>query len=291
MNIFKWLFGAADDRGAEQSDTERHGRLEKAHSERKVVSNDLPPELLKWHERLEATRRPILAATLLDGLPETRSGSQLGGMAWWPTDRPYPVDESNIPLQLLLQVNFDDAPVLEGFPETGLLQLFVGTGEHYGCDFDNPERSPGFVCIYHDDTIGSAITEIPDDAVSGRVSGPLENPQMATPLSFAHDTMLIDPTTHQFMREFADLRNDARAMELYELVVRNTPKIRLGGYATFAQTDPRAHDAALGDVTLACLETIGPLMWGDAGVAQFLIDADDLKRRNVSQVAYNWDCA
>ncbi|MBO7381562.1 MAG: DUF1963 domain-containing protein, partial [Neisseriaceae bacterium] len=33
------------------------------------------------------------------------------------------------------------------------------------------------------------------------------------------------------------------------------------------------------------------IMWGDAGVGNFFITADDLKKRDFSRVLYNWDCA
>ena len=31
-------------------------------------------------------------------------------------------------------------------------------------------------------------------------------------------------------------------------------------------------------------------MWGDCGVGNFFINAEDLKRLDFSNVLYNWDC-
>ncbi len=33
------------------------------------------------------------------------------------------------------------------------------------------------------------------------------------------------------------------------------------------------------------------IMWGDAGVGNFFIHPDDLRKRDFSKVVYNWDCS
>ncbi len=32
------------------------------------------------------------------------------------------------------------------------------------------------------------------------------------------------------------------------------------------------------------------ILWGDAGVGNFFINREDLKRRDFSKILYNWDC-
>ncbi len=32
------------------------------------------------------------------------------------------------------------------------------------------------------------------------------------------------------------------------------------------------------------------IMWGDAGVANFFIEEEDLKNKRFDRVMYNWDC-
>jgi uncharacterized protein YwqG len=38
------------------------------------------------------------------------------------------------------------------------------------------------------------------------------------------------------------------------------------------------------------VDTTDGVMWGDSGVAQFLMQEDDLRRLDFSKVHYNWDC-
>lgn len=74
---------------------------------------------------------------------------------------------------------------------------------------------------------------------------------------------------------------------------------RIGGYALFTQDDPRENDEYEGfDIMLFQsdseygngIEYEDQIWWGDAGVANFFIRADDLARRDFSHILYNWDC-
>ena len=93
---------------------------------------------------------------------------------------------------------------------------------------------------------------------------------------------------------------------------------RIGGYPYFVQNDPRSwgepalkkYDTLLFSVASEYntdkerklidmgmvddeIKPIGDgneIMWGDAGVANFLINADDLKNLNFLDVLYTWDC-
>ena len=70
---------------------------------------------------------------------------------------------------------------------------------------------------------------------------------------------------------------------------------RLGGYAYFTQTDPRAYED-LGkewELVLQIDTEYGDevdIMWGDCGVANFFVPKDKLKEMDFSEVWYSWDC-
>ncbi len=74
---------------------------------------------------------------------------------------------------------------------------------------------------------------------------------------------------------------------------------RLGGYPFFTQTDFREWGSPFEQYRLLFqLDSDGAgdndlgfeVLWGDAGVGNFFIHPDDLKQRDFSRVAYNWDC-
>ena len=64
---------------------------------------------------------------------------------------------------------------------------------------------------------------------------------------------------------------------------------KMGGYPHFTQEDPRADSH---EILLLQIDTDHPfgIMWGDSGISNFFISADDLANADFSNVLYNWDC-
>lgn len=285
VNIYEWLFGP--------------DRLE--------ILDDNPPgfpvALLPYHAAIEATRRPIIEAfALQDGLvPKAAAPSQLGGDAWWPDEGlAYPTDADGRGLFLLAQINFDDTPTLDPFPDKGVLQFFIAADDLFGCDFDNPAVQNGFRLAYHASTDCERMMELPTrrhnapDLGRGSLQdySPLEAPLIPQYLGFATSTMLIDTSDYRFDTMLPEISDDDQLLQAYEdLANRDVPPLRLGGYPTFTQQDPRAYATTkLGDFSLLTSDTMDGIMWGDCGVAQFFATADDVRRLDFSRAAYNWDC-
>lgn len=91
----------------------------------------------------------------------------------------------------------------------------------------------------------------------------------------------------KFWMEYGDAEYDIR--ERYSEAV-SAAGHKMGGYAHFAQEDPRTpdHDETL-LLQLDSDDTIG-LKWGDMGVAHFFIKKADLKNKDFSKVTFHWDC-
>ena len=69
---------------------------------------------------------------------------------------------------------------------------------------------------------------------------------------------------------------------------------KIGGYPDFAQDDPREddnfHDTLLLQIESEWNEQYS-VMFGDAGVANFFINREDLANCKFDDVLYNWDCS
>ena len=240
---------------------------------------------------IKATELPILAASFDGSPPRTRTSSQLGGHPWWPEGMAYPVDREGRPLMLLAQLNFADMPRLAPFPGAGLLQIFIGRGDLYGCTFCDENGGDEFVCVFHPDT--AAPSAIPVDPAFDPPNNysPLDRPLEAIALTFSLSRMPVDPTDYRMGKLLPKIFNDENRLEAYHNGLQ-TPPIRLGGYPSFTQEDPRSYNepGAIGDFNLLTVDTTDGIMWGDSGVAQFFMHEDDLRRRDFSKVRYNWDC-
>ena len=276
-DIYKWLFGS---RG------------------RAAVSHPLPPlpELLQpYAMAIGATIKPIIAATVIDGPPPGPGSSQLGGRPWWPKGQEFPRGPDGAPLYLLIQINCAELPPLEPFPQTGLLQLFIAPDDLFGANLDDPKAPTGFRCVYHED-LGRPVdtTSAPRKLAAGS-SLPLETPLKPKALTFQLDQMVADLTDYRFEQLLPAIVGDEGLMEAYAEWTSDeaaVSAIRLGGYPTFTQGDPReqAEHAGIGETMLLTIDTTTGIMWGDAGVAQFFMHDADLRRRDFSRVVYNWDC-
>lgn len=247
----------------------------------------LPEALRPFAAQIEATRKPILAA----GFTEKRVLSQLGGTPWWPTSSTYPTNPSGQPLFLLFQIDFRETPPMAPFPREGLLQIFIdGADGVYGADFDDPRASPGVAYHFHTDLTQAAIQDFGFlEAVREQSTLPLSEPLSARRLAFALDSMPIDPGDYRFAEMLPEIAEDDDLLESY-FDWSECAAIRLGGYPSFAQSDPREDRPELGDLSLLTIDTTDGVMWGDSGAAQFFIDENELERQDFSNIAYNWDC-
>jgi uncharacterized protein YwqG len=247
----------------------------------------LPEALRPFAAGIEATRKPILAASFT----EKRVSSQLGGTPWWPTSIPYPTNADGQPLFLLFQIDFGETPPLAPFPREGLLQIFIdGADGVYGADFDDPRASPGVAYHFHSDLTQAAMQDFSFlESLREQSTLPLSEPLTARGMTFSLESMSIDPSDYRFGELLPEIADDDALHESYFNWCA-FPAIRLGGYPTFVQSDPREYSPYLGDFTLLTIDTTDGIMWGDSGVAQFLVDEKALERKDFSSIAYNWDC-
>lgn len=219
-------------------------------------------------------KSPVFRVRFSDAPTDFRS-SKLGGDFWWPDDNPPK-------LSFLCQVNFSELPENDVLPDSGLLQFFIrcdDEAEAYGL-FD----SDGYRVVFHE--------EVGDD---GRRFESPETSEGCSPvvaekrMEFVSGTELLSRSDFRFERfreRFSDLPDDV----VYEdrSVCGDGSKVL--GYPYFTQWDPRDDDDRR-DVLLLQLDSDdGCTEWGDAGVANFFVSSEALKRRDFSDVLYNWDC-
>lgn len=70
----------------------------------------------------------------------------------------------------------------------------------------------------------------------------------------------------------------------------------IGGYPDFTQEDPRSAADGTADHTILLFQLNSytgddlKIMWGDMGVGNFFITPEALKKKDFSNVLYNYDC-
>ena len=241
----------------------------------------IPVKLKKYEEYLRSTEKPANEITFKCGstLPWE---SKCGGCPYLEKEEDYPRDGEGKPMMFLAQINLDDMPPLEDFPEHGLLQFYIGDDDYFGGDSDCK-------VIY--------IPEYKKDAGALIKENPFENDYMGyTPFSdegkmeFNQKTMFIGADCREFEKKFKDKVSDSEWDALYHLCYPEGCLV--GGYPLFVQQTPPYYDDGKFDVLLLQLDVEDEcgIMFGDSGNCVFLISKEDLKNRNFDNVQYEWQC-
>lgn len=222
--------------------------------------------------------------------------SKFGGDPYWPADRPYPVDSTGKYMYLLAQLNFSQLPKLEGYPDKGLLQFYLAADSMYGLNSDHPTAQTGFSIVYFENAEATALEHFSFlNEEDRRDAVPVERPmQLHVTLdkdyySFA-DIHFPEEVTDEL---FADVAPGQEQRMLEDELSNTYPDNghKIGGYAYFTQYDPRDNEAYKDYILLLQIDSQLPhICWGDAGVGNFFIHPDALKRKDFSNVLYNWDC-
>lgn len=232
------------------------------------------------------------------------------------------------PLHLLAQLNFEQLPHIDGFPKIGILQFYAGSDDDdvIGMDFDNGLSQNGFRVIYHKDIITDTSALIGDEDMpqfdtedglfpfKGEFLLKTEDvvTQGITVYDYRFDSIVAESYNALFDVNVSGMWSNGMNgngigihqldEQLYNAIyeARSAAHSCIGGYPFFTQADPRGYEKKYSscDVLLFQLDSCNggtgawedEIMWGDCGIANFFISAEDLAKCDFSRVLYNWDC-
>lgn len=251
----------------------------------------IPAILEKYKAELEKFKLETIRITATPNpsskkLPLTKS--KFLGTPFFPAALEYPRDTLGKPLVMWAQLNFEEIPVLDNFPSKGILQFFLSPLLWHDI------REKDMAVIYHENVDQEVITDF----------------------SFLNSELYEDcPITVEHSLEFKketeygsseDLRFnpsfDGKSFyDFIETLPTDDEKIvtdffykcghKLGGYAYFTQGDPRDYGPELKKhLLLLQIDTDKEIMFGDVGVCNFFITANDLAKRDFSKTYFYWDC-
>lgn len=233
------------------------------------------------------------------------SQSKVGGVGYFPKNKPYPIGISGEPLHLLAQLNFEELPAIPDFPTKGILAFYIDLHDDlYGMDLEDMQNQAGYQIYYIEDLTLPAFTREELETLT-KAEYSFVKGEYAIECSIASIPLLQDNYEFQiqygedyytfFEKLFGDQVDD-RLDDLYDCVTQDMGEGLIGGYPMFTQDDPRLYREQLQqDVLLFQLDSVFgeevEVMWGDAGIANFFIHPTDLKNRRFDKAWFNWDCS
>ena len=254
-------------------------------------------------DQMEAERLPLVRLIPDAEQAPAPLATRIGGPPWSEAGGDWPMDRSGAPYLFLAQINFAEVPPLPGYPEKGLLQVFVeweGRGLASG-DYD--EVKTHLLRWFPEPSVGELLP-IPAQHLD-RKSQPFTSAiarERGLSVRFEADVL---PATPYALPVEKIWPNDAKRLPESEEVSEMLGRIelmgdelggrygahRIGGHPTFTQEDFR-HDPSLADIdrVLLHLGFDDHVCIGDAGEINLMIRAEDLANRRFDKAYYYWDC-
>ncbi len=238
--------------------------------------------------------------------------SKVGGLPYWDPAKTYPTDSNGKKMYLLAQINFDQDKAESPLPQSGMLQFFIGGEEMYGLDLDHPSEQKDWRIVYHEKVDASVTAEtveamgIPsNNGDDEEVDSPVfrscvfrlvKKETWLTPDNWERfDELTLEVAKDLFDQTDAESANEVFGEDQYALLEEEyfySENSQLLGHPFFTQEDVREEGSRYNTLLFQLdSETVDDVvMWGDSGVGNFFINAEDLKRLDFSNVLYNWDC-
>ena len=263
-----------------------------------------------YQEKISATLKPAATMSLVPQQELSLWQSKVGGQPYLPLETAYPKDSEGQPLALLAQINLAEMPALPDFPAQGILQFYIAADDLYGMNFDDQQAQSGFRVLYFENVtedFQQLKQNFSDIQFNDEYLLPLPLTQQYA-VKFLLEQQAISSSDFAFGRKIlaaeqlhefeSQYEGDDFYDEFFEPYAELFPGTghRLGGYPFFTQSDPREYNHKIQDYILlfqldSDSEDGKDIMWGDAGVGNFFIHPDDLRKRDFSKVVYNWDCS
>lgn len=240
----------------------------------------------------EITEKECYVVDLVDETPSILE-DKMGGIPYIPVGEEYPTDKNGNPLALLIQVNLKNIK-LEGYPESGILEIFTDKDVDYPCTYAVKYYKEGME--YRTDLPEVDISEY---IINKSYKIKLTKDKCYMPVAdYRYNDLICDivneicGTDIEYCGDIDNLFDDFEFSEEFFDKVR-FEKVTIGGYANFTQSDPREYELEDKDECLLKIDSYADYdkySIGDSGMLFALISKEDIENKNFENAFVDWDC-
>ena len=264
---------------------------------------ELTPKFKKYEDYFIKTIKPYIKITPEDSSNLELWQSKFGGFPYLPKGVEYPKNSNGDYLYLVAQINFEEMPKLENFPDKGILEFFLSPNSIKG----NIDGNFGVDKTSQKDIRILYFSEINKNNLQADFSflKPITRdnfPDYSNPfpvikiyaLKLEKNYAPISPGDYQFFEYnfFEDKLGDKNYKLRNAYVEKfNHKSSKIGGYPTFAQGDPREFHKYSNEkyILLFMMGNTREIMQGD-GILNFFIKKKDLFKKDFSNILAYFDC-
>ncbi len=259
------------------------------------MSYYLPEEMLPFKDQLIESKIEFIEIEPVEEDDIKLWNSKFGGQPYLPKDTPFPVTPEGEELFFLAQINFAEMPPLAPFPEKGIVQFYINDDGRYGQNSEDPFAQQYFRVLFFEEVVEDESQLRTDFSELREYFDLPVYAENCFKMAFEKSNEIVPVTDYlfkkhfsaDFFEQFGDTQWDVHGM-YNEYVSAEGHKI--GGYAHFAQEDPRDPENPLTLLFQMDTDVEIESMWGDMGTANFFISTEDLVKKDFSKVMYHWDC-
>ena len=266
-----------------------------------------------WAEYEKTAQTKAFAKIILTENELKITDSKVMGLPYVPKGAEIPQTANGDKMMMIAQINYDDLQGLTDFPQKGILQFFVLNDEDglLGIDFDNQTVQDSFRVIYHE-----KIEEFYDENELKSIYNPYnfeesyitnDNESYKMNFELTSEKERFEDMFYHIFTKICKEKGLKQTQEdwLYRKLLNfmqysENYYSQCDGFAFFTQDDPREYNEEYKkfDTVLFQLNSEfdeNTRNWkvciGDAGVINFFINRENLKKKDFSEILYNWDCS
>ena len=266
-----------------------------------------------WAEYEKTAQTKAFAKIILTENELKITDSKVMGLPYIPKGAQIPQTANGDKMMMIAQINCDDLQGLADFPEKGILQFFVLNDEDglLGLDFGNQTVQDSFRVIYHE-----KIEEFYDENELKSIYNPYnfeesyitnDNESYKMNFELTSEKERFEDMFYHIFTKICKEKGLKQTQEdwLYRKLLNfmqysENYYSQCDGFAFFTQDDPREYNEEYKkfDTVLFQLNSEfdeNTRNWkvciGDAGVINFFINRENLKKKDFSEILYNWDCS
>lgn len=210
--------------------------------------------------------------------------SKFGGSPFLPSGIAHPTSTDGRHLYLLAQLNFNEIPHIEPFPQSGVIQFYIADDVAFGQDSKDKYR-----VIYIPD-VSLSNNPQPNATVFPKPNlFPLKD---VYALKFLKKRMPITVCDFGFRDIYDETFKNTNEAEEFEntffLKYKKASDHRIGGYPNlwhFAPSKPKLDNE---DILLLQIASEANIQWGKYGFANFFISDENLKNLDFTEVRFKW---
>lgn len=265
------------------------------------------------------TTKNYIEINLLPGENLTITDSKFSGFPYLPKTHSVPVTSDGKQLLFLAQINCEQLPENNIYPNTGILQFWIFNEDLMGLNFDEKTSDETKRVIYYpiieeyyneteleeiyDPTNGESEFYTPfedhENNKNGYVLEFVSKKEGIAYTDYRYNDMFVEKWNQYLPDEPISMIWEIKDNEIIDMIWAkyHTDVHKIGGYAFFMQEDPRGFENSEYEILLLQIASDFDkntkkyrVIWGDCGVAGFFIKPEKLAELDFSNTLYNWDC-